>query len=305
MACAANSGDGGIALFAQQVRQVLVVVGVAHVPLLEVAVGPQAEPIRQEPKGECWHDAAVTTDALAPLSDLPGVFEAADGVRAAVDGLLREPALATGEGRDPCRVAQASGLGVARLEGAMISLEEFEPPFADDQTGRLCASSLRISGEVGALSDTWRRAPLQALAKPSHSGRGRRCGTRCSRTTPPGPRCGGQALRNRRDGHVDQRARSCRRCGSCRGSLLDVAPFGWGDGLVARAASRLVLVASGVDPDALTVPEEGLLELGARALCGGADGVSDGNARRHGDVAYSRRGIGPTGRDHRSSIART
>ena len=34
------------------------------------------------------------------------------------------------------------------------------------------------------------------------------------------------------------------------------------DPLIARAASRLVLVSRGVDPDALTVPDEGMLRLG-------------------------------------------
>jgi Fic family protein len=43
--------------------------------------------------------------------------------------------------------------------------------------------------------------------------------------------------------------------------LATAAPFGSADGLVARAAERLVLVGRGVDPTALTVPEEGHLRL--------------------------------------------
>jgi hypothetical protein len=40
-----------------------------------------------------------------------------------------------------------------------------------------------------------------------------------------------------------------------------VAPFVSHNGIVARAAERLVLVARGVDPTSLTVPEEGHRQL--------------------------------------------
>jgi hypothetical protein len=39
------------------------------------------------------------------------------------------------------------------------------------------------------------------------------------------------------------------------GELLTLAPFGTGDGLVARGVSRLVTIASGLDPHGLGVPE--------------------------------------------------
>jgi hypothetical protein len=43
--------------------------------------------------------------------------------------------------------------------------------------------------------------------------------------------------------------------------LVTVAPFGSHNGIVARAAERLVLAARGVDPASLTVPEAGHLAL--------------------------------------------
>jgi hypothetical protein len=39
------------------------------------------------------------------------------------------------------------------------------------------------------------------------------------------------------------------------GELLTLAPFGTADGLVARGVSRLVTIASGLDPHGLGVPE--------------------------------------------------
>ena len=223
----------------------------------------------------------VTTDPLTPLEELPGVFEAADAARAAIDGLLREPALRRGRGEIRAASRRRAAWASARLDGAMISLEEFEPPFADDQAGRLCAGSLRISGEVGALADTWRRAPLQALARlhtlaaadfvaPDALGRPR-----------PDPGVAGR-LSGMAEMVTSTSASGVVVAGVVQGELLDVAPFGWGDGLIARAASRLVLVATGVDPDALTVPEEGLLELGqaryASALTAYQTGTPEGMA---------------------------
>ena len=47
--------------------------------------------------------------------------------------------------------------------------------------------------------------------------------------------------------------------------LLATAPFGWGDGLVARAVFRLLLVDRGLDPNSLAAPEVGFVELGIDA----------------------------------------
>jgi hypothetical protein len=67
------------------------------------------------------------------------------------------------------------------------------------------------------------------------------------------------------------------------GEVLALQPFTWGNGLVARAAQRLVLVQRGVDPDALSVPEEGLLRAGvdeyAAAAGEYAAGTPEGVAR--------------------------
>jgi hypothetical protein len=60
-------------------------------------------------------------------------------------------------------------------------------------------------------------------------------------------------------------------------------PFDWGSGLLARATTRLVLRAKGVDPDGWSIPEAGLRLLGrpkyVAALRAYASGESDGVAR--------------------------
>ncbi|HVQ87314.1 MAG TPA: oxidoreductase [Actinomycetes bacterium] len=224
----------------------------------------------------------MTTDVLASLGELPGVFEAADSARAAIDGLLREPALRRSRGEVRAASRRRSAWASAQLEGAdPVDVAAFDPPFGDDESGRLAAGSLRISGEIRSLSDTWRQAPLQALARlhtlaaadvvaPDSLGRPR---------VGPGvtARLSGLA-----DTVTSSQASGVVVAAVVQGELLDVAPFEWGNGLIARAASRLVLVSRGVDPDALTVPEEGLLLLGLEryeaALSGYRSGAPEGVA---------------------------
>ena len=63
------------------------------------------------------------------------------------------------------------------------------------------------------------------------------------------------------------------------GELLTLAPFGTADGVVARAVSRLVTIATGLDPHGLGVPEVGWMRRAAdyrEAAHGFADGTPEG-----------------------------
>jgi len=66
------------------------------------------------------------------------------------------------------------------------------------------------------------------------------------------------------------------------GELLTLQPFGAHNGLVARAAQRIVLIAEGLDPQAICPVEVGLAELGTdayrNALGGYASGTAEGMA---------------------------
>jgi len=223
----------------------------------------------------------VTTDPLAALAELPGVFEAVDSARAAVDGLLREPVLRRGRGEVRAESRRRAAWASACLAGVDVPAANFDAPFAADEPGRLSAASLRLAGEVRTLSDTWRRAPMQALARlhtlaavdvtdPDALGRPR-----------PDPAVA-QRLAGLADMVTTSGASGVVVAAVVHGELLDLRPFGWGDELIARAAARLVLVSRGVDPDALTVPEEGLLELGRdgydTALAAYQSGTPDGMA---------------------------
>src|SRR6202034_431233 len=63
------------------------------------------------------------------------------------------------------------------------------------------------------------------------------------------------------------------------GELLTLAPFGTADGVVARAVSRLVTIATGLDPHGLGVPEVAWMRRAADyrdAARGFADGTPEG-----------------------------
>ncbi|MDH6137060.1 hypothetical protein P3T37_006491 [Kitasatospora sp. MAA4] len=67
------------------------------------------------------------------------------------------------------------------------------------------------------------------------------------------------------------------------GELLALRPFATHNGLVARAAQRIVLIAEGLDPKAICPAEVGLVELGTaayrQALAGYLTGTPEGLAR--------------------------
>ncbi|HSX99843.1 MAG TPA: oxidoreductase, partial [Streptomyces sp.] len=60
------------------------------------------------------------------------------------------------------------------------------------------------------------------------------------------------------------------------GELLALRPFGSHNGLVARAAERIVLIGSGLDPKSVCPAEVGHAELGRAAYLGALDGYVAG-----------------------------
>jgi Fic family protein len=62
------------------------------------------------------------------------------------------------------------------------------------------------------------------------------------------------------------------------GELLALRPFTSANGLVARAATRIVLIAEGLDPKAICPMEVGLAELGSDAYLAALAGYASGTA---------------------------
>jgi len=107
------------------------------------------------------------TSGLADLVALPGVQEQIDAARSAVDEVIAHRALR----RHGAEIALESSLRGARasaaLEGVDVDLEFLRSGnLRLDHPGRPTAqAALRVAQEVPALESTWRRSPVQALAR--------------------------------------------------------------------------------------------------------------------------------------------
>lgn len=256
--------------------------------------GPVYEPVYGPPRATPPY-APVTrvsrmsdgADPLAEVAGLPGVAPALDEAREAVDRVLGQRLL----WRRGAEVSAESALRGARasaaIEGAPAGLDEIRSGAVRDP---VVQGALRVSAEAGPLADTWKRAPRQALARlhalaatdavdADRLGRPR-ADLAVLDPLELGPPPPPEVVAARLDALMallaaPTRAPALAVAAVVHGELLTLRPFGWGDGIVARAAHRLVLVERGLDAKAIVMPEVGHLELGGaygealRAYAGG------------------------------------
>ena len=176
--------------------------------------------------------------------------------RDGVDALLRDRGLRR---TAPDLTGESLLLGAhasAVLDGSSASLEELRegPP---DETS---AAALRVSTEVLGLVPVLAHSPLQAFA---------RLHTLAAKGVLPDSELGRPRDRAAADRLAGlgrlllerSTAPALVAAAVVHAELVTAAPFGSHNGIVARAAERLVMVARGVDPTSLTVPEAGHLAL--------------------------------------------
>jgi hypothetical protein len=197
----------------------------------------------------------VTTEAdpLAPLAELPGVAAAGEEAREALGRAHRHRTNLRGWPTTAAEAALRAARASSVLDGGSLQLSDAGPP---DQ---VLAGALRVSealeGGATSLVGVWQRAPLQAIA---------RLHALAAADLADDDRLG----RPRSDVEVGRRLALLADIvtGGTRvpapvlaavahGELLTLEPFGTADGVVARAVSRLVTIASGLDPHGLGVPE--------------------------------------------------
>ncbi len=210
-------------------------------------------------------------DPLAPLLDLPGVRDASDAARSAVDRLLRHKVLR----RESAGVSTESALRGARASAA---LEGVDVPLADLRAGTVDApvvqGSLRVSAALGGMVETWPRAPGQVLARLHVLAAADLADAAVLGRPAPhaGPRLSG--LLNLVVGGTTAPAVVV--AALVHGELAAQRPFGTADGVVARAAGRLTGITRGLDAKAVSVPEVGFAELGRPAYATALAGYESG-----------------------------
>ncbi|OBI84097.1 oxidoreductase [Mycobacterium sp. 1245805.9] len=223
----------------------------------------------------------MTSDPLAPLLELPGVAEASDRARDALGRAHRHPAnlrrWPVTAAEAALRAARASSVldgGPVRLDDLADAAQVSEPVF-----GGALRVAQALEGGGGPLVGIWQRAPLQALARlhvlaaadqvdEDRLGRPRT-------DADIGPRL--ELLAELVTGRTSAPAPVV--AAVAHGELLTLKPFGSANGVVARAVSRLVTIASGLDPHGLGVPEVSWMRQPADyrdAARGFADGTPDG-----------------------------
>jgi hypothetical protein len=197
-------------------------------------------------------------DPLARLTGLEGVASAMAAARDGIDALLRDRGLrrTTPEltAESLLRGAHAS----ARLDGAESTLDDVRA----GSGGPVADAAVRVSTELLGLVPTLHRSPLQAVARLHALAGGGDTGPELL-----GRPAGAEGAARLRDlGRLLTASTSAPAlvvAAVVHAELLSAAPFATHNGLVARAAERLVLVARGVDEKSLTVPEAGHLAFRA------------------------------------------
>lgn len=195
------------------------------------------------------------SDPLSWLVSLEGVASAFAATRDGIDVVLRDRGLRRTSPETTAESLLRGAHASAVLSGSASTLAEVRSSGGDE----VARDAVRVSVELLSLVPVLKRSPLQALARihalaapdaadvgrPKDAAAAARLQTLAGLLTAP---TSAPALVVAALVHAD---------------LVTAEPFGSHNGLVARAAERLLLVARGVDEKSLIVPEAGHLALHA------------------------------------------
>ncbi|KZS65477.1 oxidoreductase [Mycobacterium kansasii] len=199
----------------------------------------------------------MTGDPLVALMELPGVADASDRARAALGRAHRHRANLRGWPVTAAEAALRAARASSVLDGSPARLDDLAEAGAvgDPVFGGALRVAQALEGGGGQLVGVWQKAPLQALARlHTLAAAGLVDDDMLGR-----PRAD-SAIGPRLELLADVMTRPTRASAPvvasvAHGELLTLKPFGHADGVVARAVSRLVTIATGLDPHGLGVPE--------------------------------------------------
>ncbi|MFD8640865.1 oxidoreductase [Streptomyces zaomyceticus] len=232
------------------------------------------------------------SDPLAALGSLPGVADAVDSVRKAVDRVYGHRVMRRRSNEISSEAALRGARGSAALSGADWALEEVRrrSDFSADPEARTVGAALRLGSEAGQLLSIWRQSPLRVLARlhlvaagdPGESvGRPRLEGETVDEPLVTAPVPTPAEVAGRLDGLAELivaggEAPALVTAAVVHGELLALRPFTSYNGLIARAAERIALVGSGLDPKAICPAEVGHAEQGRAAYLAAFEGYLSG-----------------------------
>ncbi len=198
-------------------------------------------------------------EILAPLLDLPEVADAFVAARVSVDAAFRNRALRRSGGHIAVEIGLRSAVASAALDGHFYDLDDVR---AGIVTNPVMQGALRVTAALDQLARGWFTAPRQVLAR-LHLLAG--LGNPNVRDTDLGRPVDEPEVMARLDMLCDMLVAppagtpALLRAAVTHAELLALRPFSELSGVVARAAARLTLIASGLDPRGLLAPELGHL----------------------------------------------
>ncbi|WP_254812267.1 oxidoreductase [Streptomyces cavourensis] len=234
------------------------------------------------------------SDPLAMLGSLPGVPDAVDSVRKAVDRVYGHRVMRRRSNEVTAEAALRGSRGSAALAGADWNLEEVRrrTDFSGEGEARTVGAALRLTAEAGQLLSIWRQSPLRVLARlhlvaaggaaPDDAvGRPRLAGETVDEPLIEEPLPGADEVAGRLEGLsrliiAGTTAPALVTAAVVHGELLALRPFGSHNGLVARTAERIVLIGSGLDPKSICPAEVGHAEQGRAAYVAAFEGYTAG-----------------------------
>lgn len=235
-----------------------------------------------------------SSDPLAALGSLPGVPDAVDSVRKAVDRVYGHRVMRRRSNEVTAEAALRGARGSAALAGADWNLEEVRrrTDFSSDPEARTVGAALRLTAEAGQLLSIWRQSPLRVLARlhlvaaggaaPDDAvGRPRFAGEPVEEPLIEAPLPDADEVAGRLDGLAGlvlagSDAPALVTASIVHGELLALRPFSSHNGLVARTAERIVLIGSGLDPKSVCPAEVGHAEQGRAAYIKAFEGYLSG-----------------------------
>ncbi|MEV3990054.1 oxidoreductase [Streptomyces sp. NPDC049837] len=233
-------------------------------------------------------------DPLVALGTLPGVPDVVDSVRKAVDRVYGHRVMRRRSNEVTSEAALRGARASAALSGADWALEEVRrrTDFGGDEEARTVGAALRLGAEAGQLLSIWRQSPMRVLARlhlvaageagtADSVGRPRRDGEPVDEPLIDAPLPGADEVAGRLEGLSDliiagTSAPALVTAAVVHGELLALRPFTSYSGLVARAAERIVLIGSGLDPKAICPAEVGHAEQGRAAYVAAFEGYLSG-----------------------------
>lgn len=192
------------------------------------------------------------SDPFISAALLEGIPSTYAGTRDGIDSILRDRGLRRSTPEDTARSLLLGAAATASLEGSEYDTETLASGGGD----ALARSAVRLSTELLGLLPTWNRSPIQALARiHSLAAAGSVDDADLGRPVDPA----GVARLTELAWMIGQptEAPGLVVAALVNAEITAAGAFASHNGVIGRAAERLVLLAKGVDPASVLVPEAG------------------------------------------------